>query len=197
MRELLIATTSAGKTAEIMSGLVGLPFTLLALKDLPQMLDVDETEPTFEGNAILKAKTYAERTGILTLADDSGLEVDALDGAPGVLTARYAPGSDENRYRKLLETMKDVPDDKRGAQFTCVMAVYDPVTEKVSTASGIMRGRIVREPKGTGGFGYDPVFFNEEAGKMHSEETMEDRARTSHRGKALAKIREVFQREFV
>ncbi len=198
MRDLLIATTSTGKTAEIMAALVGMPFSLLTLKDMPSTPDIDEVGSTFESNAILKAMTYGTRYKILTLADDSGLEVDALDGEPGVKTARYAPGSDEDRYRKLLKVMENVPDEKRGAQFRCVMAVYDPIhNDKVRVTEGVLRGRIEREPRGSGGFGYDPIFFNEEAGKMHAEETVEDRARTSHRGKALVKMRELLRREFV
>ncbi len=193
MRELLIATTSKGKFAEIEAAFKDLPFKLLSLKDVfPEGIEIEEPGETFEGNAIIKAMTIGKRTGKLTLADDSGLEVDALNGEPGVKTARYAPGTDEDRYRKLLNVMKDVPDGQRRAKFRAVIALYDPEHgDKIRITKGELRGRITREPEGSGGFGYDPVFFNEEAGKMHAEESFDERSRTSHRGKALTKTKEI------
>ena len=196
MRELLIATGNKGKLVEIEHALQGLPFVLKGLKEVfPQGYDIEEPGETFEGNAIIKAMTFGKRSGMLTLADDSGLEVDALDGAPGVMTARYAPGSDEDRYRKLLDVMKAIPDEKRGAQFRCVTVIYDPErNDKIRICEGVMQVRIAREPKGNMGFGYDPIIFVEETQKMHAEETTEERNKTSHRGKALAKVREVLLR---
>ena len=118
MRELLIATTSKGKFVEIENALEGIPFKLLRLQEVfPNGIEIEEPGETFEGNAIIKAMTIGKRTGKLTLADDSGLEVDALNGEPGVRTARYAPGSDEDRYIFLLTKMAEVPDGQRGAQF--------------------------------------------------------------------------------
>jgi XTP/dITP diphosphohydrolase len=198
MRELVIATTSKGKFVEIENAFKDLPFKLLGLKDIfPDGVEIEEPGETFEGNAIIKAMTIGKRTGKSTLADDSGLEVAALNGEPGVLSARYAPGSDIDRYQKLLEVMKDIPDGARGAQFRCVIALYDPERgDKIRLCTGEMRGRITREPQGAGGFGYDPVFFSEEAGKIHAQETLDERSQHSHRGKALAKAKEILLAEF-
>lgn len=199
MRELLIATGNKGKLEEIKHALRDMPFTLLGLRDIfPSGLDLEEPGQTFEGNAVIKAMTIGKRSGKLTLADDSGLEVDALNGAPGVLTARFAPGTDEDRWRKLLGVMKDVSDNERGGQFRCVTVLYDPERgDKIRICEGIMRVRIAREPRGTLGFGYDPIIFVEETQKMHAEESIEERSKTSHRGKALAEACEILLSEFV
>jgi XTP/dITP diphosphohydrolase len=197
MRELLIATGNSGKFAEIQHFFKDLPFRLFSQKDIfPEGIEIDEPAATFEGNAIIKAMMIGRLSGKLTLADDSGLEVDALDGAPGVKSARYVPGSDEDRLRKLLEVMQDVPVGMRGGVMRCVIAIYDPLNEKIRTCDGSMKLSITQEPSGELGFGYDRILFNEEAGKMHSEETPEDRNRTSHRGKALAKAKEILLKEF-
>jgi len=199
MRKLLIATRNKGKFSEIVSKLNGLPFEFLNLNDAPSLppgYDVEEPAATFEGNAIIKAMTLGKKTGLLALADDSGLKVDALGGRPGVYSARYAPGTDEDRYRKLLGELKNTPDDKRGAQFHSVIAIYNPSTDKVRTCEGIYRGRIIREPKGTNGFGFDPVFWNESLGKTNAEMSVEEKNSVSHRGMALAKAREILEKEF-
>lgn len=196
MRELLIATTNKGKLAEMLSVLEGVPFTILTLADVDAGGDVEETGQTLEENAILKAKTYGARTGKLTIAEDTGLEVDALGGGPGVRTARYADGSDDDRNKKLLRELQDVPDEKRGAQFRTVAALYNPETEGVRTTEGICRGRIAREGKGEKGFGFAPIFFVEELGKRMAEVDIETRTAISHRGKALTKMRELLLAEF-
>ncbi|MDP2648578.1 MAG: RdgB/HAM1 family non-canonical purine NTP pyrophosphatase [bacterium] len=197
MRELLIATSNQGKLREIREALGEIPFEMLTLADVESGEDVEETGATLEENAILKARTYGERTGKLTLAEDSGLEVNSLGGRPGVMTARYATGSDEDRYRKLLDEMKDAPDEKRGARFRAVAAVYDPKGGKVRTCEGEYRGKIAREPRGAGGFGYDPIFFSDELQKMGAEMSAEEKNSVSHRGKAIAKAREILLNEFV
>ena len=196
MRELLIATGNKGKLSEMLSILSGLSFTILTLADVDAGGEGEETGKTLEENAILKAKTYGVRTGKLTIAEDTGLEVDALGGGPGVQTARYAEGSDDDRNQKLLGELQNVPDDKRGAQFRTVAAVYNPETEEVRISEGVCRGRIAREGKGRRGFGYSPVFFVDELGKMMAELDDETRNSISHRGKALVKARDILIAEF-
>src|SRR3989344_7319236 len=142
MKELLIATGNKGKLSEMLAILAGVPFTIRTLADVQAGEDVEETGATLEENAILKAKTYGTRTGKLTIAEDTGLEVDFLNGGPGVRTARYAEGSDEDRNNKLLSELKDVPEEKRGARFRTVAAIFDPNTGAAETAEGECRGRI-------------------------------------------------------
>lgn len=199
MRKLIICTRSKGKFPEIVKKFRGLPFDFLNLNDIEEIskdFEVDETEKTFKGNAILKAKTFGEMTGILTLADDSGLEVDALGGRPGVYSARYAPGTDKDRYEKLLKELEGVPDEKRTARFKCVVAIYDPKTKIVKACQGTCEGKITFSPRGSFGFGYDPVFLNPSLGKTNAELTAEEKNKISHRGKALEKARKLL-REFV
>lgn len=186
-RKLLIATRNKGKLEEIRLELHDLPFEVVGLEEagVPKEFDVEEPAMTMEGNAIIKAMTYGRKTGLLTLAEDAGLEVDALYGRPGVLSARYAPGTDEDRYRKLLEELKEVSDDKLGAQFRAVVAIYNPASEKIRTCEGIYRGVITREPKGMNGFGYDPIFYNTELKKTNAEMTKKEKNLVSHRGMAL------------
>jgi non-canonical purine NTP pyrophosphatase (RdgB/HAM1 family) len=199
MRELIVATGNKGKFAEFQNSFRDFPFKMLGLKDLfPEGVEIEEPGETLEGNALIKAMTIGKRIGKLTLADDTGLEIDALNGGPGVKTARFAPGTDEDRWRKLLEVMKDVPDGKRGGQMRCVIAIYDPERDdKVRVCSGIMKVHIAREPRGTLGFGYDSILFNEETQKMHAEETVDERNQGSHRGKALAEAKQLLLNEFV
>jgi len=116
-----------------------------------------------------------------------------LDGRPGVYTARYAPGTDEDRYRKLLDELRGIPEEKRMARFRAVIAIYDPENDKIRTCEGIYNGRIALEPKGSNGFGYDPVFYNIELGRTNAEMTMEEKNKVSHRGKALRKAKEILK----
>lgn len=198
--KLLIATGSKGKFPEIISLLKDLPFQFLSLRDileLPIDYEVEEPGMTFEGNAIIKAMTIGNKTGLLTLAEDAGLEVDALNGRPGVYTARYGSGTDKDRYEKLLGELQGVPDEKRTARFRAVIAVYDPKNNKVRTCEGSYEGRISTEPIGTNGFGYDPVFFSLELQKTSAQMTLEEKNSVSHRGAALRKAREILKKEFV
>ena len=200
MKKLLIATGSKGKFPEIVSELAGLPLEFLNLNnvsELPSNFEVEEPATTFEGNAIIKAMTLGKKTGLLTLAEDAGLEVDALDGRPGVYTARYAPGSDEDRYRKLLGELHNIPEGKRTARFRAVIAIYDPNSDKVRTCEGIYEGKIALEPMGNNGFGYDPIFYNKELGKTNAQMTMEEKNKVSHRGKALRKAKYILLNEFI
>lgn len=197
MSELLIATSNKGKLSEMLAILAGVPFTVLTLADVDGGGDVEETGETLEENAVLKAKTYAARTGKLTIAEDTGLEVDFLNGSPGVRTARYAEGSDDDRNKKLLRELQGVPEEKRGARFRTVAALYDPVTNSVQTTEGACIGRIVEEPKGEKGFGFAPIFFVEQLGKRMAEVDIETRTSISHRGIALTKMRDILMQRFV
>ncbi len=179
---LLLATRNAGKLRELRSRVDGLE--VLSLDDVAPMPEVEETEDTLEGNARLKALAGAGGTGLWTVADDSGLFVDALGGAPGVLSARYVPGSDADRVRALLEAMDGVPDEERGAAFRCVLALASPEGE-VRKVEGACGGRILRAPRGSGGFGYDPVFLVPELGRTMAELSLEEKGRVSHRARAL------------
>ena len=193
--KVLIATRNRGKLreyADLLADLTagGQPIEWVSLADLGIEREVEETGTTFEENARLKATAYARESGLLTLADDSGLEVDALGGAPGVHSARYGGPEldDEGRYRLLLEALKDVPEGKRSARFRCVVAITTPEGE-LHTAEGTCEGRIAREPKGEHGFGYDPVFVVEEYGRTMAELGPEIKNRISHRARALEAIR--------
>jgi len=183
--KLLVATRNAGKVREVRVRVAGLD--VLSLDDVPSMPEVEETEDTLEGNARLKALAAARASGLWTVADDSGLFVDAMGGAPGVWSARYAPGSDADRIRKLLRQMEEVPEGRRGAAFRCVLALASPSGE-VREARGECRGEILRAPRGTGGFGYDPVFLVPELGRTMAELTLEEKGRISHRARALGAL---------
>lgn len=200
MKELLIATRSHGKFPEITALLDGLPLEFLNLNDVPELpadYEVEEPGTTFEGNAIIKAMTLGKKTGHLTLADDSGLEVDALDGRPGVYSARYAPGSDADRNKKLLGELEGVPEEKRTARFRCVIAIYDPETDKVRVCNGTYEGRIMDTSEGEFGFGYDPIFYSTELEKGGGIMTPEEKNSVSHRGNAVHKAREILEKEFL
>ncbi len=196
MRELLIATSNKGKLKEILSIMEGAPFAILSMTDV-NLDAIEEPAETLEGNAIIKAILYGQKTGKLTLADDTGLEVDALNGGPGVRTARYAEGDDRARNEKLLKELADVPQAQRGATFRTVAAIFDPESEKIRTFEGECRGSIVSEYRGTNGFGFSPLFEVKENGKTLAEMEMDELHRVNHRSKAFIKAREILLREFV
>lgn len=199
-QQLLIATHNKGKFPEIVAELKGLPVEFLNLNDVPVFppkYEVEEPATTFEGNAIIKAMTIGHKARILTLAEDAGLEVDALGGRPGIFSARYAPGTDADRYKKLLGELEKTPDGERGAQFRAVIAIYDPATEKIRTCEGTYRGWILREPRGANGFGYDPIFWNDQLQKTNAEMATAEKNSVSHRGQALRKAREIIEKEFL
>ncbi len=187
----VIATRNKGKIKELKELLSDFGLDILPLDHFPQVGEIVEDGDTFFENAMKKAKTVSEKTGLMAIADDSGLEVDALKGAPGVYSARYAGegATDEQNYLKLLDEMKDVPEEKRGAQFRCVMVAYRPDGRWVS-AEGVCRGRITYSPRGEKGFGYDPVFVPEGDTRTMAELTREEKNKISHRGKALGILKE-------
>ncbi len=187
----VIATRNRGKLRELKELLADFGLDIQPLDHFPQVGEIVEDGDTFFENAMKKAKTVSEKTGLMAIADDSGLEVDALKGAPGVYSARYAgeDATDEQNYLKLLDEMKDVPEEKRGAQFRCVMVAYRPDGRWVS-AEGICRGSITSSPRGEQGFGYDPVFVPEGDTRTMAELTREEKNKISHRGKALGILQE-------
>ena len=188
---LLIATKNQGKVAEFADMMTDLQVKWLSLADKGISFDVVEDGTTFTANAILKAEAYAKAAHIITLADDSGLEVDALDGAPGLFTARYGgPGlSHVERYELLLKNLADVPEEKRTAQFRCVIAVADGDGTILTTAEGICSGRIALAPRGDHGFGYDPIFVPDgKNGRTMAQLRPEEKHPISHRGQAIATL---------
>ena len=188
---LLIATNNPGKVREYDDLLQGLGLELCGLADIGLDRQVDETGHTFDENARLKARAYSQASHLLTLADDSGLEVTVLGGAPGVHSARYAgPGaSDADRINKLLAALDGAPWDDRAAQFRCVIALAWP-DGRLETFEGQCAGVIAFEPKGTNGFGFDPVFYLPELNCTMAELPMDVKNRISHRARAAALVRE-------
>lgn len=194
---VLVASANRGKVSEYNSLLDGLDIELLSVQDAGVSGDVEETGTTYEENARLKAVTCAERSGLVTLADDSGLEVDALYGEPGVRSARYAGegASDSQRVAYLLRKLEGVPHEQRTARFVCVIAIATPAGE-VIFCHGECHGYIVMEPRGDRGFGYDPAFLVPDLDATMAELPPEVKNRISHRGRAAAAAREVLQ-EFI
>ena len=189
--ELLIATRNAGKLREIQPLLASLQLHLHSLAEFPEVAEVEETGQTFAENAILKARTYATQTHLWTLADDSGLEVDALGGAPGVYSARYGGEglTDADRTGRLLEALKQSGDADRRARFVCVIAITDPLGEIINLSTGKCEGRIAQAPRGEKGFGYDPVFVPDGYEQSFGELSAEIKEKISHRARALAEAR--------
>ncbi len=188
MRKLLVATHNQGKVREYRELLVELPLEVTYLDAEGITLEVDETGTTFEENAVLKATTYAEVSGLWTWADDSGLQVDALGGAPGVYLARYTGegATDADRYRKLLDALTGVSWDQRTARFRCTAARATPGGQ-VRTADGACEGIIAFGPAGENGFGYDPVFYMPEQNATMAQLPSELKNRVSHRARASEK----------
>lgn len=187
---LLIATYNKGKFAELRELLAVTGLELFSLSDVGGLTDVEETADTFAGNAELKARTYAALSGMWTLSDDSGLEVEALGGAPGVLSARYAgEGADDaSRIAKLLGELDGIEAGARHARFVCAVAVADPSGGLRAISEGECRGTIAESPIGNGGFGYDPVFVPEGFQTSFGEVSQSDKDRISHRARAIEKI---------
>jgi XTP/dITP diphosphohydrolase len=190
MPMLLLATTNRGKIREICHLLQGIPFDVVTPTDLGIDLTVKEDKPSYGENAQLKAEAYSNASGLITMADDSGLEVDALNGEPGIRSARYAGdnSSDQNRIEYLLGKLREIPEEKRAARFVCVIAIAVP-GEKTKLRKGDCQGIINFEPKGKNGFGYDPIFHFPELDKTMAELTLEQKSQVSHRGKAVKEAR--------
>ena len=183
---LVLATNNEDKIREIRYLLEDLPITIFSSNDFLEFPDVEETGQTLKENAILKAKTIAEFCDMPALADDSGLEVDALDSAPGIFSSRYAGknASYANNVNKLIKEMESVPKEKRTARFRCVIAI-DWNDGKIETIEGVAEGYITEDVRGEQGFGYDPVFYYPPKNKRFSEMTIEEKNIVSHRGVAL------------
>lgn len=192
MNRLLFATTNAGKLKEL-KAFVGAGVQVLSLADFAGVAEAVEDGATFEENARKKARHYAEACRVPALADDSGLCVDVLGGAPGVLSARYVPGSDADRYQALLKALDGVPADKRSAAFISVLCLAVPGGPEV-VAEGRCPGDIAMKPKGSNGFGYDPIFLLPGGEKTMAELTREEKAAVSHRGRAFALLKPTLER---
>ena len=194
---LVMATRNLGKVREMAELLGDVGVRLLSLADFPEIPDIPEAGATFAENALAKAKTVARLTGLPALADDSGLEVEALGGRPGVFSARYAqdrtagrPPTDRDNWEKLLDELREVPEEKRGARFICEIALSFP-EGRLITARGELAGVIALKPRGKRGFGYDPVFFLPAYEATVAELDLATKNRISHRGEALRKLKEI------
>jgi XTP/dITP diphosphohydrolase len=195
---LLVATHNAGKAREYAQLLADLPVAITWLDQIGIRESVDETGATFTENALLKARYYAGISKLLTWADDSGLEVDALGGRPGVLSARYGGENltDQERYMALLRELEGVPDEARTARFRCVIAIAMP-DGQAWTTEGVVEGLILRTPRGDNGFGYDPIFLTSQYQKSMAELSPEIKNRISHRAMATREARQKLVRLLV
>jgi XTP/dITP diphosphohydrolase len=193
-RDVLVATRNRGKVREIRKLLKGLGIRIQCLHDLPEAPEVEEDGSRFAENALKKARFYAALSGMLTISDDSGVEVEALKGQPGVYSARYAGqgASDQDNNQKLLKKMEGIPASKRGAWFRCSIAIVSP-KGKEAVAEGSCKGKIGFRGAGRGGFGYDPLFILPQYGKTMAQFTLGEKNKISHRGKALRKLRRIIQ----
>lgn len=193
---VVFATSNPGKMREVREILKDLNAEVLSMKDAGIEMEIEENGATFEENSIIKAKAVWERTGGIVLADDSGLEIDYLNGEPGVYSARYM-GEDtsyEIKNQNLIQRLDGAREEERTARFACVIAAVLP-DGKVMTTRGTMEGVIAHEPAGDGGFGYDPILMLPEYGKTSAEITMEEKNKISHRGKALEAMKELLKKE--
>jgi len=193
--DLLLASMNPGKLQEMKELVAGLPFRVFCPVELGIRESPEETGATFIENAILKARHYARRSGRLTVADDSGLSVDALDGGPGLYSSRFGgPGAtDADRNRLLLEKLVGMPAERRGARFTSAVAVVQDGEVLFQTEASV-EGRIAEAPRGPNGFGYDPLFFYPPFGRTFGEVAPQEKARVSHRGQAFARLRVFLER---
>jgi XTP/dITP diphosphohydrolase len=190
---LLLGTHNRGKRREWQALLEGLDVEILLPDEMGLTLDVKETGQTYTENALLKARTYVGIADLPTLADDSGLEVDALDGAPGIRSARYTLGSDRVRYRALLKALEDVPPPERMARFRCIAALVLPDGRQFTT-EGVCEGIVTMAPSGDGGFGYDPIFYVPSHGRTMAELSAETKNYISHRARAARALRPILTR---
>ena len=189
---LVLATANRAKARELRALLGGIPHRVLDLTDYPSLTLPAEGEESYAENALLKARAVAIATGTLALADDSGIEVDALGGRPGVLSARYGGEglSDEDRCVVMLRDLRDVPPERRTARYRCVVALCAP-DGREATTEGVVEGIILDGPRGSGGFGYDPLFYYPAFGATFAEVTPEAKHAVSHRGQAMARARRI------
>ncbi|MDG5470991.1 XTP/dITP diphosphatase [Jeotgalibacillus sp. ET6] len=192
MKKVLIATANKGKANEFKNLFAPLGYEVTTLLDYPEMDDIEETGETFEENAILKAEAASSQFNVLAIADDSGLLIDALNGEPGVYSARYAgkEKNDEENIKKVLRNLQGIPPHKRTGRFHCTLAISIP-GKKTFTVTGECEGRITNEKMGEGGFGYDPIFWIEDESRTLAQMTGEEKSAISHRGNALKKLKEI------
>jgi XTP/dITP diphosphohydrolase len=198
METIVLATNNKHKVNEIRGILSGLALRIMTLDDFPGAPQVEETGRTLQENAVLKAEAIFRFTGLPSLADDSGLEVDALKGAPGVLSSRFAGEhcSFEDNNRKLLNMMSDIPWERRGAKFVCVVALTKD-SKQTLTVKGEIRGLIGLEERGESGFGYDPVFYLPELDKTFAQLSFQEKNRISHRAIAFGRAKDLIQKGFL
>jgi len=192
--KIILATQNQGKIRELQELLVDEDIEVLSLKDIADWEDVEENGETFADNAALKARAAVKKTGLVALADDSGLEVDALEGAPGVFSARFAgePKDDERNNDKLLQLLETVADDKRVARFRCALVVATPEGKEFLT-EGTVEGQILTQRRGSDGFGYDPLFYVPEYAQTMAELTLTEKNKLSHRAQAFRKAIPILQ----
>lgn len=190
MKQVVIATKNKGKAKDFEAIFAPLGFEVLTLFDVAPDMDIEETGTTFEENAILKAEAVAKRLNAFVIADDSGLQIDALNGEPGVYSARYAGDhDDEANIIKALKNLEGVPEEKRTARFCCCLAITGPA-HKTKTVLGTCEGVILTEKRGDNGFGYDPIFYVPSMERTMAEMTAEEKGSISHRGNAIRKLTE-------
>ncbi len=188
MKQVVIATKNKGKAKDFEALFTPLGYEVVTMFDVAPDMEIEETGTTFEENAVLKAETLSKALGTIVIADDSGLAVDALDGAPGVYSARYAGDhDDEANIVKVLENLNGLPKEKRTARFMCALAIAGPELE-TTTVFGSCEGVILEEKRGTNGFGYDPIFFVPALNRAMAELTPEEKGAISHRGNAIRKL---------
>jgi XTP/dITP diphosphohydrolase len=192
MRKLLIATRNKGKFKEIKNILEPINFELKLLSDFKDIPETEEDRPTFRGNAVKKARETSKTAGLLSISDDSGLEVEALNGAPGVRSSRFSgpDSTDKKNIKKLLRLLKDLPPEKRKAEFVCWVALADK-GEVLATTKGVCEGKIIYKSRGHYGFGYDPVFVPAGYNKTFAELGLKVKNKISHRVKAFSKMKEI------
>ncbi len=197
MKKFIAATKNKGKIKEISEILKDFPYEVLSMESVGLNIDIEETGSTFEENALIKASEISRITGETVMADDSGLEVDFLNGAPGIYSSRFAGenATDEEKNKKLLDMLKDVPFEKRAARFVCVIAVVFPDGSNF-TVKGTCEGYISNEPNGTNGFGYDPLFYVPEYQMTTAQMVSEMKHEISHRGKALRLMVNELQKKY-
>ena len=192
MKQVVIATKNKGKAKDFEALFQPLGFEVVTMFDVAPDMEIEETGTTFEENAVLKAETLAKALNMIVIADDSGLVIDALDGAPGVYSARYAGDhDDEANIVKVLENLAGVPEEQRTARFMCALAIAGPEMD-TTTVFGTCEGIILEEKRGTNGFGYDPIFFVPEKNRAMAELTPEEKGAISHRGNAIRKLADAF-----
>lgn len=191
-KNIIVASSNTHKIKEVKTILAPLAYNVQSMREAGIELEIEEDGQTFEENALLKARALAEISDDIILADDSGLEVDILEGAPGIYSARYAGehGDDQANNRKLLDQLKDVPKHQRGARFYCAIAMVYPEGKEIVVA-GECKGTIILKPKGHNGFGYDPLFYIPHLDKTYAQLDTQEKNSISHRSKALDRLKEV------